>query len=239
MLFFLMKMLQIFFIGPVYFWFAKLRPLHQVIVSELLETFQWVNKMVIRGGGREEGQSKHCSIPFSNDDGKFHFINIRCGSFIFLSCYWKLTKLELNICCRDHPFEQLTKHSAGGMAKRSQGSLIFSKNVTLLKSSECAKGDGKFLMPITMDMAKLKKPDTGQYKRNVEFSISMSDLMVRQKLQETFSSFDLSGRWDGNFPAIIYRNHTLSLYHNLGPKWFCSVTHWLCWSCSETKRIHV
>ncbi|XP_022785220.1 uncharacterized protein LOC111325645 isoform X2 [Stylophora pistillata] len=80
------------------------------------------------------------------------------------------------------------------MAKRSQGSLIFSKNVTLLKSSECAK-DGKFLMPNTIDIAKLKKLETGQYKRNVEFSISMSDLMVRQKLQETFSSFDLSGRF--------------------------------------------
>ena len=52
--------------------------------------------------------------------------------------------------------------------------------------------DGKILMPTTIEMARMRK--TGQYKKHVQFSKSMSEDAVRKTIQETFPAFDLSGR---------------------------------------------
>ena len=70
----------------------------------------------------------------------------------------------------------------------------YSKTVVLLKKDDCERRDGKVFMPNATEMANIKKPNTGQCKRNVQFSTNMSEEMVRQKLQETFPTFDLNGR---------------------------------------------
>ena len=91
-----------------------------------------------------------------------------------------------NICFRNNPFEQLMEKSSGA------GS--FTRRVVLLKDSDCVKDNGKILMPTTIDMAKIKKPHTGQYNKEVLFSKSMSEEVVRQTLQKAFPLFNLTGR---------------------------------------------
>ena len=54
------------------------------------------------------------------------------------------------------------------------------------------QGNGKILMPTTIEMARMRK--TGQYKKQVQFSKSMSEDAVRKKIKETFPAFGLSGR---------------------------------------------
>ena len=68
----------------------------------------------------------------------------------------------------------------------------YAKNVMLLKKEDLAQGNGKILMPTTIEMARMRK--TGQYKKHVQFSKSMSEDAVRKTIQETFPAFDLSGR---------------------------------------------
>ena len=68
----------------------------------------------------------------------------------------------------------------------------YSKNVMLLKKEDLAQGNGKILMPTTIEMARMR--NTGQYKKHVQFSKSMSEDAVRKTIQETFPAFDLSGR---------------------------------------------
>ncbi|KAL9951512.1 hypothetical protein ACROYT_G044183 [Oculina patagonica] len=77
--------------------------------------------------------------------------------------------------------------------KRSQDGFFY-KTVILLKKNDCQRSKGKVYIPNTIEMAKIKKPNTGQYKTKVQFSKEMSEEMVRQKLQETFSTFNLNGR---------------------------------------------
>ena len=89
--------------------------------------------------------------------------------------------------------ERLVDHSTGAVAKKSQN-VLYTKTVVLLKNSDCQRRDGRVYMPTTIEMAKIKKPNTGQYKTNVQFSTGMSEEMVRQKLQEAFPTFDLNGR---------------------------------------------
>lgn len=68
----------------------------------------------------------------------------------------------------------------------------YAKNVMLLKKEDLAQGNGKILMPTTIEMARMRK--TGQYKKHVQFSKSMSEDAVRKIIQETFPAFDLTGR---------------------------------------------
>lgn len=78
--------------------------------------------------------------------------------------------------------------------ENSTGAGLFTRRVVLLKDSDCVRLDGKILMPTTIDMAKIKKPSTGQYNKNVQFSKSMSEELVRQTLQDAFPLFNLTGR---------------------------------------------
>ncbi|XP_022809211.1 uncharacterized protein LOC111346171, partial [Stylophora pistillata] len=61
---------------------------------------------------------------------------------------------------------------------------VFAKNVMLLKKEDLVQGNGKILMPTTIEMARMRK--TGQYKRQVQFSKSMSEEAVRKTIQEVF-----------------------------------------------------
>ncbi|XP_078354075.1 uncharacterized protein LOC144638723 [Oculina patagonica] len=83
--------------------------------------------------------------------------------------------------------------AAAVKVKRSQDG-CFSKTVILLKKNDCRRSKDKVYIPNTIEMAKIKKPNTGQYKTKVQFFKEMSEEMVRQKLQETFTTFNLNGR---------------------------------------------
>ena len=84
------------------------------------------------------------------------------------------------------------KQAGADKGKRAQDN--FSKTVILLKENDCERRNGEVYLPNTIEMAKIKKKSTGQYKTEVQFSKQMSEEMVRQKLQETFTTFNLNGR---------------------------------------------
>ena len=84
------------------------------------------------------------------------------------------------------------KQAGAVKVKRAQDD--FSKTVILLKKNDCERRNGEVYLPNTIEMAKIKKKSTGQYKTKVQFSKQMSEEMVRQKLQETFTTFNLNGR---------------------------------------------
>ncbi|PFX28897.1 hypothetical protein AWC38_SpisGene6394 [Stylophora pistillata] len=90
--------------------------------------------------------------------------------------------------------------------ENSTGRGFFTRPVVLLKKSDCVSHDGKILMPTTIDMAKIKKPNTGQYNRGVQFSKSMPEEMVKKTLQEAFPSFNLTGS-QGSTALIFHGNH--------------------------------
>lgn len=74
-----------------------------------------------------------------------------------------------------------------------------SRTVILLKNDDYGRKNGKVYIPNTIEMAQIKKPIRGQYKKNVQFSKNMDKDMVKCQLQEAFPAFDLkSGRY-GNF----------------------------------------
>jgi len=75
----------------------------------------------------------------------------------------------------------------------------FSKTVVLLKKEDYEIRNGKVYVPNTIEMAQIKRPDRGQYKTNVQFSINMGEDMVRQTLQQRFDTFDLMNERYGFF----------------------------------------
>ena len=85
--------------------------------------------------------------------------------------------------------------------EKSSGVGSFTRRVVLLKDSDCDKHDGKIFMPTTIDMAKIKKPHTGQYNKEVLFSKSMSEEVVRQTLQKAFPSFNF--KLEGNDKQVF------------------------------------
>lgn len=90
---------------------------------------------------------------------------------------------------------QTSENQAAVKNKRPRSD-SFSKTVILLKKNDCARRNGEVYLPNTIEMANIKKPETGQYKTSVQFSSKMTADMVRQKLVETFTTntFKLNGR---------------------------------------------
>ena len=78
------------------------------------------------------------------------------------------------------------------VAKKPKGS----RNVVLLKNDDYRRKKGKVYIPNTIEMAQIKKPHRGQFKKNVQFFKNMDEDMVKQQLQEAFPTFDLkNGRF--------------------------------------------
>lgn len=100
--------------------------------------------------------------------------------------------------------------------EKSSGAGSFTRRVVLLKDSDCVKQDGKIFMPTTIDMAKIKKPHTGQYNKEVLFSKSMSEEVVRQTLQKAFPSFNLTGRF---YCASFGQGSTAFIFHGNPRVW--------------------
>ena len=97
--------------------------------------------------------------------------------------------LKLHIICFSENTSQAIHVALAGAATRGD---TYAKNVMLLKNEELEQRDGKILMPTTIEMARMRK--TGQYKKGVQFSKSMSEDAVRKTIQEKFPASDLSVR---------------------------------------------
>lgn len=70
-------------------------------------------------------------------------------------------------------------------AKKEPGALT-GKNVVVLKNNDVKEKDGIVIMPNTIDMAQLKKPQRGQFKTNVQISSQMTESDIKQILEEAF-----------------------------------------------------
>ena len=68
----------------------------------------------------------------------------------------------------------------------------FIRNVILLRLEDCQRSNGSVLIPTTIEMARIRRPGTGQYRQNVQFSTNMSEQIVQQTLQNSFPTFDLN-----------------------------------------------
>ena len=68
----------------------------------------------------------------------------------------------------------------------------FIRNVILLRLEDCQRSNGSVLIPNTIEIARIRMPDTGQYRPNVQFSTNMSEQVVKQTLQNSFPTFDLN-----------------------------------------------
>jgi len=71
-------------------------------------------------------------------------------------------------------------------AKRMKPGSVTGKSVVVLRDSDVTIGKSSVLMPNTIEMAQLKKPVKGQFKRNVEIFSEMTELDVKRALTENF-----------------------------------------------------
>ena len=82
-----------------------------------------------------------------------------------------------------------SKAGANGVAphkkKKERGSPT-GKNVVVLKPCDVIVRDGTVFMPNTIEMAKLKKAEKGQFKANVQISSRMTDKDIKRIIVETF-----------------------------------------------------
>ena len=60
------------------------------------------------------------------------------------------------------------------------------KSVVVLKPCDVVERDGTVFMPITIEMAQLKKPEKGRFQKNVQFSSKMSESDIKGILVEQF-----------------------------------------------------
>ena len=87
---------------------------------------------------------------------------------------------RLQISCEDDDKE------TNYLAKRMKSGSVTGKSVVVLRHSDVTIGMSSVLMPNTIEMAQLKKPTKGQFKRDVRFSSEMSELDVRRALIQNF-----------------------------------------------------
>lgn len=69
---------------------------------------------------------------------------------------------------------------------------LLRRNVILLRLEDCQRSNGSVLIPTTIEMARVRRPDTRQYRQNVQFSTNMSEQIVQQTLQNSFPAFNLN-----------------------------------------------
>ena len=84
--------------------------------------------------------------------------------------------------------EQSTAGASGAASpkkKRERGAPK-GTSVVVLRACDVVERDGTVFMPTTIDMAKLKKKDMGQFRTNVQFSSKMSNQDVKRIIVETF-----------------------------------------------------
>lgn len=88
--------------------------------------------------------------------------------------------------------EQWKAGASGGAQpkkKRQRGGPTL-RNIMVLKRCDVIVRDGTVFMPNTIEMAKLKKPEMKQFKRNVQISSTMTDKDIKRIIVEIFSFFE-------------------------------------------------
>ena len=85
------------------------------------------------------------------------------------------------------------EHNANGLPefavkrkKRAPAGTSTGKNIVFLKNSDVTIRDEIVFMPITIEMAQLKKPEKGQFKTNVQISSKMTEMDIKRILVENF-----------------------------------------------------
>lgn len=98
--------------------------------------------------------------------------------------------------------EQSTAGASGAASpkKKKELGVPKGKSVVVLKPCNVVERDGTVFMPNTIEMAKLKKEDMGQFRTKVQFSSKMSDKDRKRKIVETFPFLE-GQRYD-----IVLRN---------------------------------
>ena len=82
----------------------------------------------------------------------------------------------------------LKRGSVGVTAKpiKKKRRTIVLKNVVVLKESDVTRRNGYVVMPNTIEMAQIKKPEKEQFKTEICISSNMSEGDVKQVLDEAF-----------------------------------------------------
>ena len=86
---------------------------------------------------------------------------------------------RLKISCEDDNMETIS-------AKRMKPGSVTGKSVVVLRHSDIRMGKSSVLMPNTIEMAQLKKPIKGQFRRDIRIAANMTELDVRRTLIESF-----------------------------------------------------
>lgn len=63
---------------------------------------------------------------------------------------------------------------------------IFCRNVTVLLATDVTKRNDQLFMPNTIEMAKIKKKEKGQYVSGIKFSSNMSEEEVKGRILSHF-----------------------------------------------------
>ena len=68
------------------------------------------------------------------------------------------------------------------------------KNVVVLLGRDVRRKGDKVFMPNTIEMAQLKKPERGQFKKRIKFTRTMTEKDVEEELRRHFSIIRDNGR---------------------------------------------
>lgn len=100
--------------------------------------------------------------------------------------------VEEDVSSSDEPDPKRHMSDNSGSTKRKRESNL--KNVMVLLDCDVKSRDGKFYMPITIEMAQLKKPERGQFRTEIKFTKTMTEKDVEEELRRHFSILRDNGR---------------------------------------------
>lgn len=86
----------------------------------------------------------------------------------------------------DNHMESVCNESLLAKRRRRDPDAATRKSVVVLRRGNVGIRDGMVFMPNTIEMAILKKPDKGQFKKNIPFSSNMTETDVKCTLMENF-----------------------------------------------------
>ena len=92
-----------------------------------------------------------------------------------------------------------------GQSHSESGEGYHSHNVTVLLTSDVKEQNEQVFMPNTIEMAKIKKKETGQFVNRIQFSDYMSEEEVKRRLLLHFPNLE-SQRYIYNYLVFHYLN---------------------------------
>lgn len=97
-----------------------------------------------------------------------------------------------DVSSSDEPDPKRHMNDNSGSTKRKRELNL--KNVMVLLDCDVKPRDGKFYMPITIEMAQLKKPERGQFRTEIKFTKTMTEKDVEEELRRHFPILRDNGR---------------------------------------------